>query len=124
LAVEDGAAVFAVPDKHLLGRCEETRGDAEAALAARFGVPVPLRLVLDPGGPSVDATAGGASVRPGLSDPPGGLGPRRDSPPDIDDTAFDYAGQDVDDLAEAGPAVTSPEQRLLEAFPGAKEVSP
>jgi hypothetical protein len=28
------------------------------------------------------------------------------------------------ELEDAGPAVTSPAQRLLEAFPGAEEVSP
>jgi hypothetical protein len=31
---------------------------------------------------------------------------------------------DAGDLQDAGPAVTSPAQRLLEAFPGAEEVSP
>jgi hypothetical protein len=31
---------------------------------------------------------------------------------------------EVADLQDAGPAVTSPAQRLLEAFPGAEEVSP
>ena len=31
---------------------------------------------------------------------------------------------DLDDLEDAGPAVVSPEQRLLEAFPGAEEVTP
>jgi hypothetical protein len=31
---------------------------------------------------------------------------------------------EVRDLEDAGPAVTSPAQRLLEAFPGAEEVSP
>ena len=36
----------------------------------------------------------------------------------------DLASYDLDDLADAGPAVVSPEQRLLEAFPGAEEVTP
>ena len=106
LGVEDGAAVFAVPDKHLLARCEEIRADAEAALAARFGRPVPLRLVLDPGGPARCERRG----RPG--------------PPPTTSTSRPPDDFDLDDLEDAGPAVTSPEQRLLEAFPGAEEVSP
>ena len=37
---------------------------------------------------------------------------------------LDLLGQfDLDDLQDAPPAVVSPEQRLLEAFPGAEEVS-
>ncbi len=106
LGVEHGAAVFAVPGKHLLGRCEETRSDAEAALAARFGRPVPLRLILDPGGPPLEPT---------------GAAPPPEPPPDLNDPLMGYA---LDELEDAGPAVSSPEQRLLEAFPGAEEVSP
>jgi DNA polymerase III subunit gamma/tau len=124
LTVEDGAAVFAVPDKHLLGRCEETRADAEAALAARFGVPVPLKLVLDPGGHAVDAGPPGPPSQSGPPIPPATPGPRPEPPADLDDPSFGYAGQDLEDLEDAGPAVTSPEQRLMEAFPGAEEVSP
>jgi DNA polymerase III subunit gamma/tau len=130
LAVSDGAAVFAVPDKHLLGRCEETRADAEAALAARFGRPVPLRLVLDPGGAPQDGTGPGSSSAddpPGRSDPTGPTSPAGSSgpvtPSDLEDVTFEYSTQEVADLEDAGPAITSPEQRLLEAFPGAEEVS-
>ena len=36
----------------------------------------------------------------------------------------DPADFDLDDLQDASAAVVSPEQRLLEAFPGAEEVSP
>jgi DNA polymerase III subunit gamma/tau len=124
LAVEDGAAVFAVPDKHLLGRCEETRADAEAALSQRFGVPVSLRLVLDPGGPPVDASAGGQPSRPSPPTPSLAPGPRPEPAAELDDPSFGYADQDFEDMADAGPAVTSPEQRLIQAFPGAEEVSP
>ncbi len=79
----------------------DVRAEAEEALAARFGRPVPLRLVLDPG------------ARP--------LGRPREPTPEPGRPAGG-AGTWID-LDDAGPAVTSPEQRLLEAFPGAEEVS-
>jgi hypothetical protein len=98
--------VFAVPDRHMLARCEESRSDAEAALAAAFGRPVPLRLVEDPGGPAQSE-----------DDPVAGRLP----PDDCDDDAL---REEFDDFEDAGPPVTSAEQRLLEAFPGAEEVLP
>ncbi len=99
VGVDDGAAVYAVPDRGLLARAEPNRAEVEAALAAHFGRPVPLRLVLD------DAVLPGAtSTAPS--------GPAPDDPATID----------LDDLVDAPPGVLSPEQRLLEAFPGAEEV--
>jgi DNA polymerase-3 subunit gamma/tau len=97
LGVDASAAIFAVPDKGLLARAEPNRAEVEAALAAHFGRAVPLRLVLD---------------EPGTLATPSG-------PP-----AEDLAGIDLHDLQDAPAAVVSPEQRLLEAFPGAEEVSP
>jgi hypothetical protein len=99
VAVEGGAAVFALPDKGLLSRARPVQAEAEAALAAAFGRPVPLHLIVDDGG------VGGT-----ISPPP-------DEPDDPD-------AYDLDALRDAGPAVVSPEQRLLQAFPGAEEVAP
>jgi hypothetical protein len=96
VGVDESAAIFAVPDKGLLGRAEPNRPEVEAALAAHFGCPVPLRLVLD------EAVA-----------------PAAPEPDPEDPGAIDLA-----ELQDAPPAVVSPEQRLLEAFPGAEEVSP
>ena len=96
-AVEQGVALFALPDQHWLGRCEEVRPEAEAALAAHFGQAVPIRLVLDEG-----------QVQPSPMAPP----------------ADDPEVFDVSELEDAPSGLTSPEQRLLEAFPGAEEVSP
>ncbi len=96
VATDDTSAVFALPDQGLLSRAQHVRPEAEAALAAAFGRRVPLRLVVDDG--AVPVTAGG--------------------PPDDPD---DY---DFETLQDAGPAVVSPEQRLLQAFPGAEEVAP
>lgn len=98
VAVDD-AAVFALPDQGLLGRAASVKQDAEAALSGYFDRAVPLRLVLDDG------------AAPARSDVP---------PPDEDDPS----SYDLDDLEDAGAAVVSPEQRLLEAFPGAEEVAP
>jgi hypothetical protein len=92
--------VFAVPDKHLMSRAESVRPEAEAALAAHFGRPISLRLVLDPGAKPIEQ-----------SQP-------LDRPDDP--SLEDY---DLSELEDAPPAVASPEQRLLDAFPGAEEVS-
>ena len=47
VGVDDAGAIYAVPDRGLLTRAEANRAEVEAALAAYFGRPVPLRLVLD-----------------------------------------------------------------------------
>ncbi len=44
------APIYAVPDRGLLTRAETNRAEVEAALAAYFGRPVPVRLVLDDAG--------------------------------------------------------------------------
>ena len=103
LAVEDGVAVFALPNQHYLGRCEEVRAEVEAALAAHLAAAVPLRLVVE--GPGAADTADVGTVGP---------------PPD--DESFD----DVDDGRGShgdAPAITSPEEQLKRAFPGAEEVA-
>jgi DNA polymerase-3 subunit gamma/tau len=97
VGVDASAAIFAVPDKGLLTRAEPNRAEVEAALAAHFGRPVPLRLVLDEPAPAATPA-----------------GPQAD----------DLGGIDLHELEDAPAAVVSPEQRLLEAFPGAEEVSP
>jgi hypothetical protein len=95
LAVEGGAALFALPNKIHRDRCEEVRAMVEEALAAHFGMPVPLRLVVD------EAPAA----------PPAG-----EAPEPVEEVV------QIDDLREAPAAVTSPEERLKQAFPGAQEV--
>jgi DNA polymerase-3 subunit gamma/tau len=97
VGVDASAAIFAVPDRGLLTRAEPNRAEVEAALAAHFGRPVPLRLVLD------EPAAAANQARP---------------------PAEDLGGIEFHELQDAPAAVVSPEQRLLEAFPGAEEVSP
>ena len=48
LATQDGAAVYALPNQVHRERCERSRSEVEQALAAEFGRPVPLRLVVEP----------------------------------------------------------------------------
>ncbi len=102
LEVDDRTAIFAVPDKHLMSRAETVRGEAEAALGRHFGRPVPLRLIVDQGGRPVDRAMPPSTSRDPAASP----------------EAFE-----VDELTDAPSPVTSPEQRLLDAFPGAEEVS-
>ncbi len=100
LEVNDREAIFAVPDKHLLARGESVRTEAETALAAHFGRRIPLQLVLDPGAKPIEQQEPAGTAE--------------------DPTVEEY---DLADLEDAPPAVASPEQRLLDAFPGAEEVS-
>jgi hypothetical protein len=104
--VDGPTAVFALPDPGLVARAGSLRGEVEAALAAYFNRPVPLRFVLD--GDSltmgVVAAADDRDEEEGSEEEPG---------------SYDWG-----DMADAGAALVSPEQRLLEAFPGAEEVTP
>ena len=95
LAVEPDGAVYAVANQQVLGRALESKAEAERALASHFGRPVPLKMIVDPGGPPSDA------------------------PVDADE---DLGREELEHLEDA-EAVISPEQRLMEAFPGAEEVS-
>ena len=104
LASDEGRAVLAVPDRGLLTRAEANRAEIEAALASHFGRRVDLKLVIDP-----DATG------------PNGGAPMS-AQPDVDANQGDPEAFDPEELEDAPGALTSPEQRLLEAFPGAEEV--
>jgi len=92
--VDGDAAVYALPNPVHVQRCERVRSDVEGALAAEFGRPVPLRLVVDE-----------ASSAP----PP--------EPADDDITI------DVEELRDATPAaVASPIDHVMQAFEGAEVV--
>jgi hypothetical protein len=100
VAVEEGMALFAVPDRGLLSRAEPNLAEVERAIGVHFGRPVPLKLVVDDGTWSS----------------PGREAPARDDPADYE--------IDIASLEDAPAAAASPEQRLLQAFPGAEEVQP
>jgi DNA polymerase-3 subunit gamma/tau len=91
--VDGAAAVYALPNKVHRDRCERVRDDVEGALAAEFGRPVPLRLVVD--------------EEP--SAPP---------PEPVDEVTID-----VEEVREATPAaVASPIDHVMQAFEGAEVV--
>ncbi len=93
----DSAVVVAVDNPYLQADCEARRGDAEAALAARFGRPVPLRVTVDTG-PTRAPAASSATA------------------------STDDEHVDLSQLVDAPPATSDPTERLLQAFPGAEEV--
>ncbi|MHB8505596.1 MAG: DNA polymerase III subunit gamma/tau [Acidimicrobiales bacterium] len=100
VAAVAGRATFALPDRGLLGRAQEMRAEVEQALTGAVGQPVALDLIAEDQAPTVATGA---------------------PPPSPEEDAAVY---DVEELEDAGPAVVSPHQRLLEAFPGAEEVTP
>lgn len=94
LRVEDGVAVYALPGEGLLQKASEVKADVEAALAAHFGVKIPLELVIDPGGPARDAGDAGHPEEP----------------------------IDLDSLTDAPPDNRTGVDHLTAAFPGAEVV--
>jgi len=143
LQVDGATAVFALPNDVHRSYCDEVRHDVEEVLGAHFGIPVPLRLVVDPESGSGDGTgpavSGPASSQPATgprpvtghapttvgttTEPSPGEGDRRspgDELPVDDEALLDPAVlQTETELAGAGP---TPEQRLRQAFPGAEEI--
>jgi DNA polymerase-3 subunit gamma/tau len=93
LRVDADAAVFAVPNEPHRQRCEESRSDVESVLAAHFGRPVPVRLVVEGEDPAPAAEA--------------------PQPPEE---------VDLSELTDAPAAVTSDLDQLMQAFPGAVPV--
>jgi DNA polymerase-3 subunit gamma/tau len=98
VAAQEGVATFALPDEIHRSYSEECRIDVEAALRDHFGVPIRLRLVVDDDSSPVP-TSQTVSHQTLADDPP-----------------------DPDELTDAPPGSTSVEARLLQTFPGAREV--
>ena len=94
VSADESGAVFALPTAPHRQKCEEKRKDVEATLAAHYGRPIPLTLVVDGGEPAAPTTAAAAS------------------PADED--------VDLDGLVDAPAAPTSSIDRLTQAFPGAE----
>jgi len=101
LAVEDGVAVFAAPNRIHVTKCDEYRHDVEAALTAQFGRPVPVRIVADEQAPRTDPAPRATAVPP---DP--------DEPEEID----------LDGLTDAPDAATTGVEQVIQVFPGAEVV--
>jgi len=103
VAVEDGTAVMALPNEPHMRRCEDMRPELEKALADRFGVAVPVRLIVD--GDTRQSVREPAMVTPAV------------------DEAVDEA-VDLDGLVDADIAEGSAVEKLTQAFPGASLVDP
>ena len=112
VSVDARGAHFALPNAAHRERCADMAPTVEAALAAHFGSPVTLVLDVD------DATPPGTL---------GGVAPsaRGGSPGDVADVEevdpADFAADDVHD--DAPDQASAAEARLLQAFPGASEVT-
>ena len=103
--VVDGTAVFELPNQHYVPRCEECKSDVEAALAAHFGRPIPVRIVV--GGDVPDPGAPHLSV----------------APPPPADAPSEESTIDPGELTDAPEAATSGLDRIAAVFPGAEIVS-
>ena len=151
VGAEGDRAVFGLPNEIHRNRCEEVRGEIEAALSEQFGRPVVLELVVDPGAeppsrgrdaspPDDPMTAPAASgrsrassgtPRSSTSTAASGAAPVPPDAPDQPVGAVDHHGPDdhedlesfdESELGEIAEVDNSAEARVLEAFPGAEEV--
>ncbi len=107
--VDDDAAVFGLPNKIHAAKCEEMRGDVEAVLAAHFGRPVPLRVIIDAGGPPPADPQGQTPAGQGSVEGADGV--------DDDDVG---AGIDPSELTDADDVAGTTAERISQAFPGAQ----
>lgn len=92
--VENGKALFALPNEPTRAKGEELRPNVEEALARHFGRPVPVRLVVAGDEPGPD---------PAAPDEEDDVGP-------------------IDELEDAPGDHRSGAQRVAAAFPGAEVV--
>jgi len=104
LDMEESTATFALPNAAHRDKCEDVRGLVEEAIGSHFGVPVGLRLVVDEG-------------QRAAPNPPARL---NDAP--SDDLGLD-PGDEIDDERPSGSVHAAAHAFVLEAFPGAEEVT-
>ena len=114
-------ATFALPTGPHRDRCEPLRTQVEAVLAAHFGTPVALNLVVDGEGSDVATNiTDGAGNGPTSSASPMSIGATPSDPVHVDD-GDPSADIDLNDLVDApddqGPSAV---ERVAQAFPGAK----
>jgi hypothetical protein len=89
-----GGPLLVAPTEAHRAKCERQLGDAEAALQAHFGAPVPITLGIE-GDPTPGPRGGAAAF--------------------ADDDAVD-----LDDVVDAPPADLDPFSQLTQAFPGSE----
>jgi len=116
VTVDGQGAHFALPNAAHRDRCADLVPGVEAALAAHFGSPVTLVLEVD------DAAPPAARAAPGRPAP--GAGGDRSAGAGDDDVDHADAADLLHDTPDADADQASAAQaRLLEAFPGASEVT-
>ncbi len=121
VSVDDHGAHFALPNAAHRERCVEMTPTVEQKLSAHFGAPVKLVLEVDAARlRRPDRAASAASGSPGAPRSAGVPGGPADEPEaeaiDPADFAADGPNAEADQESEA-------QARLLEAFPGASEVT-
>ena len=115
VTVDEQGAHFALPNAAHRERCADLVPTVEAALTAHFGTPVTLVLDVDDAAPPAASAASGRTTPRG-GDP--GAGAADDDMDHIDPAELLHDASDAPaDQASAAEA------RLLEAFPGASEVT-
>ncbi len=114
--VEDGVAVFALPNEAHRSYCAEVTGPVEAALAERFGVAVKLRLVIDPDEEGANSAAARGPARAKASVGSEAPEPEPSDEPDLLDPRV------LESETEPAGDALSPAERLKLTFPGAEEV--
>ena len=122
VSVDEKGAHFALPNVAHRDRCAEMVPTVEQKLSAHFATPVTLILDVDDSAPPGSGAggaggSGGAPVRSSESSSAGVVGRAAETDDDMSEFA-DYA-----EAADAGEQALEAEARLLQAFPGASEVS-
>ncbi len=109
-ALNGDVATFALPNAHVVPRCEEVKGDVEAAIASALGRHITIELTVDG-----DATPTPRGQTPASAPTPTPAPtPEPEAPEDID----------MNELTDAPDVASSGIDRLTQAFPGAQVIEP
>jgi len=128
LEVSNGRAVFVLNNAATCERAERSRTDVEAALAAHFGRPVPLKLIDEDaaskaGGPAAPGAAArtdaGSSTGTAANGPPAASAGGEATTPTVADEFEDEHLIDLSQLEDATDVSTSGVDKVIQAFPGA-----
>ncbi len=109
VAVTDNVADFVVPNATVIPRCEEVRPDVESALAARFGHPVQIRLIVENSSPSA------SDDEPVATNP---TSPQAAAEHPTQPARAEVEEVDIDSLEDADGQDATGIDRLTQAFPG------
>ena len=103
-AVEGDTATFAVPNIHVVERCDEVKSEVETALANKVGRPIAIDVVVDAG-----------------EGPPSKMKPTaKPKPPQSNDDPDEVL--DVSELKDASDVASNSIDRLTQAFPGSRVI--